>query len=86
MIQVYYSKMTDLLLSKKDKFRILIITKDAEAKVIVVKGATMVPVNFTDAEELKRVYCQGLDNREMRSTFVNETSSRSHLIFSIYIE
>jgi hypothetical protein len=43
-------------------------------------------VNLTNAEEIARVYCQGLDNREMRSTFVNETSSRSHLIFSIFIE
>ena len=46
----------------------------------------MVPVDFTDAKELERVYYQGLDNREMRSTFVNETSSRSHLLFSIFIE
>ena len=46
----------------------------------------MVPVNFMDAKELERVYYQGLDNRTMRSTFVNETSSRSHLLFSIFIE
>ena len=45
----------------------------------------MVPVDFTDAKELERVYYQGLDNRAMRSTDVNETSSRSHLIFFVYI-
>ena len=46
----------------------------------------MVSVDFNDVKELERVYYQGLDNREVRSNFVNETSSRSHLIFSIYIE
>ena len=46
----------------------------------------MVKVDFTDAKEFGTVYYQGLDNREMRSTEVNETSSRSHLLFSIYIE
>ena len=46
----------------------------------------MVKVNFTDAKEFETVYYQGLDNRKMRSTFVNETSSRSHLLFSIFIE
>ncbi len=44
------------------------------------------PVDFMDADETARVYYRGLDNREMRSTFVNETSSRSHLIFSILIK
>ena len=52
----------------------------------MVEGATIVPVNFTDAKELEQVYYLGLDNRKMRSTFVNETSSRSHLLFSIFIE
>ena len=51
-----------------------------------VEGATMVQVDFTDAKEFTRVYYLGLDNRAMRSTDVNETSSRSHLIFSIFIE
>ena len=46
----------------------------------------MVPVDFTDAKEFERVYYKGLDNRAMRSTDVNETSSRSHLLFSIFIE
>jgi hypothetical protein len=46
----------------------------------------MVPIDFTYAKEFEQVYYQGLDNRAMRSTDVNETSSRSHLIFSIYIQ
>jgi hypothetical protein len=46
----------------------------------------MMPVDFRQSEELEKIYFLGLDNRAMRSTDVNETSSRSHLIFSIYIE
>ena len=86
MLQVYYSEITDLLLPKNGKFRKLTIKKDNELNIVMVEGATMVPVDFKDAKELERVYFQGLDRRAMRSTFVNETSSRSHLLFSIFIE
>ena len=78
--------MTDLLLPKKGTFRRLAIKKDKKLEIVMVEGATIVPVDFTDAKELEQVYYQGLDNRKMRSTFVNETSSRSHLLFSIFIE
>ena len=73
--------MTDLLLSRKGRFRKLVIKKDQKHNIVMVEGATMVQEDFTDAKELERVYYQGLDNRKMRSTFVNETSSRSHLLF-----
>ena len=78
--------MTDLLLPKNGTFRRLVIKKDNEHNIVMVEGATMVPVDFRQAKGLEQVYNQGLDNRAMRSTDVNETSSRSHLIFSIYIE
>ena len=78
--------MTDLLLPKKGTFRHLVIKKNNLFNIVMVEGATMVPVDFINAKELEQVYYQGLDNREMRSTFVNETSSRSHLLFSIFIE
>ncbi len=71
---------------KKGRKRKLFIKKDMEDDVVMVEGATIVPVNFEDAKELEQVYYYGLDNRAMRSTFVNETSSRSHLLFSIFIE
>ena len=78
--------MTDLLLPKKEKFRRLIIKKDQEHNIVRVEGATMVQVDFTNAKKFRKVYYKGLDSRAMRSTDVNETSSRSHLIFSIFIE
>ena len=71
---------------KNGEFRKIVIKKDKELNTVIVEGATMVPVNFMDAKELEQVYYQGINNRIMRSTDVNETSSRSHLIFSIYIK
>ena len=70
---------------KNGVYRRLIIKKDKQLNIVIVEGATMVPVNFKEAKELEQVYHQGLDNRTMRSTDVNETSSRSHLIFFVYI-
>jgi hypothetical protein len=78
--------MTDLFLPKDGRFRELVIKKHEPQNIVIVKGATMVKVDFTDAKEFETVYYQGLDNREMRSTEVNETSSRSHLLFSIFIK
>ena len=73
--------MTDLLLPKNCRFRRLVINKDKEHNIVKVEGATMVPVYFRKAKELRQFYYQGLDKRAMRTTEVNETSSRSHLIF-----
>ena len=73
--------MTDLLLPKNGRCKKLAIKKDKEHSLIRVEGATTVPVDFRQAKELEQVYYQGLDNRKMRSTDFNVTSSRSHLIF-----
>ena len=86
MIQVYYSKMTDLLLAKDGTFRRLIIVKDQQHGVVNVVGANKVPIDFSDEDALAKIWKQGLDNRKMRASDINETSSRSHLIFSIFIE
>ena len=43
-------------MTKGKRFRRLIIKKDEEHKIIIVEGATMVQVDFTDAKELESVY------------------------------
>ena len=45
--------MTDLLLPKKGTFRKLVIKKDNKLRIVVVDGATMVPVDFINATELE---------------------------------
>jgi hypothetical protein len=44
-------------------------------------------IKYTEgkAKELIETINYGLDNRKMRDTEENETSSRAHLIFSIYL-
>jgi Kinesin motor domain len=44
--------------------------------------------NFLEkgAEEIIKIFNRGLDKRLMRSTDVNETSSRSHLLFQLMID
>ena len=58
--------------------------------LIYVEGATqIVPDKFLSedgVEELVKVFNKGVDNRKMRSTDINETSSRSHLLFCIRVE
>ena len=86
MIQVYSSKMTDLLLDKNENFCRLIIEKDEKYDIMNVTGATKILIDFKNPEALDQIWKRGLDNRTMRASDFNETSSRSHLMFAINIE
>ena len=50
MVQIYFSKMTDLLLAKDGVPRQLIIKKDPYYGVVTVEGATKVAVDFNNDE------------------------------------
>ena len=50
MITVYYFEMTDLLLPKNGRCCKLFIKKDKEHNIVRVEGATMVPVDFRQAQ------------------------------------
>ena len=78
--------MTDLLLKKDESFRRLLIEKDEKYDITNVTGATKVLIEFDNPEALAQIWKQGLDNRNMRASDFNETSSRSHLMFAINIE
>ena len=53
---------------------------------MTVDNATKLSFDLDDIEKLLAVYEKGIHNRTMRETDVNETSSRSHLIFAVMIE
>ena len=59
---------------------------DEKYKVVTVDGATKLYFELKDTEKLIKAYETGIHNRTMRETFVNETSSRSHMIFAVMIE
>ena len=67
--------MTDLLLKKNENFRRLIIEKDEKYDITNVTGATKVLIDFENPEALAQIWKQGLDNRTMRASEFNETSS-----------
>ena len=75
-----------MFLKKNEAFRRLIIEKDAKYDITNVTGATKVLIDVENPEALAQIWKQGLDNRTMRASDFNETSSRSHLMFAINIE
>jgi hypothetical protein len=89
MIQIFKSDLVDLLRDHETLPCDLSIEEDAN-DLIYVKGATVIsPDDFTSedgVDQLIRIFNRGVDNRIMRSTDINETSSRSHLLFSIRVE
>ena len=59
---------------------------DKKHRVVTVDNATKLYFELDEIKQLLAVYEKSINNRTMRETFVNETSSRSHLIFAIMIE
>lgn len=86
MVQIYYRDIDDLLSKVTDgKIR---IEQDSN-NLVVFKGAKQVICEdfvIEGVQQLKNIFNAGRDNRIMRATEKNETSSRSHLIFTIRIE
>lgn len=86
MVQLYYQDIDDLL--KKVRGGRIHIEQDAN-NLVVFKGAVEVICEdfiVNGAEQLQKIFNAGRDNRIMRATEINETSSRSHLIFTLRIE
>lgn len=85
MVELYLDTVTDLLLSKDQRKNPphLDIKEDIKG-TMYVQNATRHPI-FT-AEDAKKIFDTGLNNRKTFATEMNDNSSRSHLIFSILIE
>ena len=66
--------------------RELNIRMDKTNEIVIIDGATKFYFELEEIEELVATYELGIYNRKMRETLINETSSRSHLIFSVMIE
>ena len=86
MVQVFYSEVTDIIKPKSANTRALTIRMDENYGVVTVDGATRLYFDLENTKGLIQAYEKGIDNRRMRETFINETSSRSHLIFAVMIE
>lgn len=85
MVELYIDTLTDLLLSKemrKNPPRLEI--KEDMKGMMYIQDVTRCTIR--NAEDAKKIFDLGLVNRKTSATQMNQTSSRSHLIFSILIE
>ena len=82
MIQIYKSKITDLLRSPLEKYNVL-----EPERIDCMEGLKEVSLSKEmAAQDLKgamKIINRGLDNRKMRDTYMNDVSSRSHLILFV---
>lgn len=85
MVELYNDNLVDLLLDSRSKADPpkLEIKKDDKG-VITIKGVTM--KECTSAENVLEIFDIGNSARHVGSTLMNATSSRSHLIFALFIE
>lgn len=79
-VELYNGKSRDLLNSQQANLEI----KQNMAKNFYVKGAAMPEV--TSFDEAIRWFNAGTDRRQTASTDLNDTSSRSHSLFTLQIE
>lgn len=81
-LQLYNDELIDLLSSNRSSD--IRIQENPDTGEIVIRNATTIPVS--NSNELLDALRTGARGRTTASTKVNEQSSRSHAIFSIYIK
>ena len=80
-LEIYNEEVRDLLGTDTDKKLDL---KENDKKEVYVKDLTIMVVK--SVKEIAQVMERGTANRKVGETAMNATSSRSHSIFTIYIE
>ena len=81
-LEIYNENILDLLASRNSQEHLQI--KEDPNKGIFVKDLTTVIVK--SVPELEKMLYAGMKNRKTGETAMNKDSSRSHSIFTIYIE
>jgi kinesin family protein 4/21/27 len=81
-IELYNEELVDLLAG--DRNSNVKISEDANTKEIVIKNARKMQTNVP--EEVMNILKIGSDNRSTAETKMNQQSSRSHAIFSLYFQ
>uniref|UniRef100_A0A915D946 Kinesin-like protein n=1 Tax=Ditylenchus dipsaci TaxID=166011 RepID=A0A915D946_9BILA len=82
-IELYNEEIIDLLTSGKSPAPIRIVEDLVKAE-ISLNGATKLPVRSID--EMLRILHRGAQHRTTMATNMNQTSSRSHAIFSVFVK
>lgn len=79
-LEIYNEQITDLLVEESTRLEI----KESKDKGLYVQDLSMVPTK--SVEEMLNVMTKGDSNRHTGATAMNKESSRSHSIFTIYLE
>ena len=83
MVELYLNQLKDLLLPKGNPEKELEV-KDTPSGMVVINGVT--EVELTSISQTEQIFEDGLAGRRVRKTNMNDSSSRSHLIFSIIVD
>lgn len=85
-VQLYNEILTDLLDEQKGKVRIQ-IGSEGRGDVDMVADSTGLPIEreVKDYKETMGLFKTGMGRKEMQSTSMNNTSSRSHTVFTLNI-
>lgn len=90
LVQLYKSHLVDLFRRDDQLVKALSIKVNPSGEVFIEGASVIERINFirnaSAAEDLIETFNNGLDNRLMRATDINEASSRSHLIFTMSFE
>lgn len=83
MLELYLDQLHDLLLTPSDKAKKLELREDPNTGMISVLNITTCRVNSIN--DAFSIYKQGVSQRKTATTEMNDSSSRSHFIFSLVV-
>ena len=83
MVELYLDELRDLLLPK-NAAKIPLEIKESATGMVIINGVSEVEIH--SVQEANRIFNFGLEHRMTRQTKMNDSSSRSHLVFSIIID
>ena len=80
MVEMYLGSLRDLL-KPKNAPEVELEIKDTATGMVVINGVQ--EIELTSISQTEQIFEDGLSGRKTRKTQMNDSSSRSHLIFSI---
>jgi len=83
MVELYLNQLNDLLLPKGAE-PVPLDIKETPSGMIEIVGVT--EREIMSVSETDKIFDMGMNRRKTRATAMNDTSSRSHLIFAIKID
>ena len=83
MVELYLDELRDLLLPK-NAAKVPLEIKESATGMVTINGVSEVEIKTV--QEANRIFNFGLEHRMTRQTKMNDSSSRSHLVFAIIVD